>query len=125
MEIPSKLLCSFFESIQFNVGGGSTHLQAISAESRKYFRNAIAMSGSAVHFWSLSSIQNNIEYAFELASSWGKAPANLNELIDVLKTISADKFIEYSSLASKIGRIFEIPNGPVIEGKQHKQCQFH
>lgn len=83
------------------------------------------MSGSAVHFWSLSSVQNKIEYAYEMARTWAKPVANLNELIDVLKTISADKFIEYSSLASKIGRIFEIPNGPVIEGKQHKQYQFH
>lgn len=104
--------CSFIYK-----GSAATHHQVLSAESRKYFRNAIVMSGSAVHYWGISSLPNHIDLAVEMTSSWGVPKTHLNEIIDVLKSVPAEKFVEFSRLASTIQRTFAIPNGPVVESK--------
>lgn len=104
--------CVFSSS---DLGGSSTHLQMLSAESRNYFRNAIVMSGSALHYWALSSLPTHTSLAFDLASSWGKPQTNLAELVDLLKSVPAEQFIDISVF--KLGTTVELIFAPIVEGK--------
>lgn len=63
----------------------------MSAESRKYFRNAIPMSGSAENFWAMSKENNHLAMVIDLAEKLGEPKETYDELVEFLKSISVDK----------------------------------
>lgn len=94
-------------------GASSTHLQMLSAESRKYFRNAIAMSGSALHRWALSTMPTHTRLAFDMASRLGQPQANLTDLVDFLHSVPAEEFAKVSGFV--MAGTIEVPFAPVVE----------
>lgn len=75
-------------------GGASVNYQILSEESRKYFRNAIAMSGSVGNPWALPSEHDHAKIAFEIAEKLGKPQ---NSLVTFLKTTPADSLNKFST----------------------------
>lgn len=98
-------------------GGSSAHLHVLSAESRKYFRNAIAMSGSAVHFWAMTTAENHVNIAFEMAARFGQPQANVSDLVELLKSLPAKEFIEFTTTEWLQAGAFKFPICPLIESR--------
>lgn len=97
-------------------GGSSVHFHVLSAESRKCFRNAIAMSGVIDNYWAMSETNDHLELAHEIASDFGEPKKTDEELVEFLKSAPADKLSEYGTVVvSSI--LFKFPFGPVIESE--------
>lgn len=99
-----------------SVGGASTHFHILSAESRKYFRNAILMSGAADNYWATSDKNDHLELAHRIAEELGESKKAVDELVEVLKRAPAVKITEHSAVdISK--SLLEFSFTPVIECK--------
>ncbi|XP_055308597.1 esterase B1-like [Sitodiplosis mosellana] len=97
-----------------SAGGASIHFHMLSTESRKYFNNAISMSGVVDNYWALSESNNHLEIAHKIANDFDGPKNSTDELIAFLKTIPADEFISYSHLITST-RLIDIPFKPIIE----------
>lgn len=97
VNISSCSAAQYFLSVS-TLGASSAHLQMLSAESRRYFRNAILRSGSALHYWAMAPLQTHTELAFALASHWKRPQDNVAGLVDVLKSVSAKRFHSVSEV---------------------------
>lgn len=95
-------------------GGASTHFQILSAESRKYFRNAIPMSGSTEAWWALSN-DDHLQRAFNIAKELGEPKETKEQLIAFLKDVPADKLGPLAPIQTKESVLFELPLAPIIE----------
>lgn len=100
-----------------SAGGASTHFHIMSAESRKYYKNAIPMSGTVENYWAMSEHNDHVELAYQIAENLGQPKKNIEELINFLKSLPAEKFNEFSQITAR-GILFEIPFTPVIERKE-------
>lgn len=97
-----------------SAGGALTHFHVLSAESRKYFRNAIAMSGTVNNYWALSK-DDHLKRAFKIAEQLGEPKKTHDELIALLKTVPAEKLHSFAVIED-INNIFStIPLSPVVE----------
>lgn len=101
-----------------SAGGASAHLQMFSAESRKYFRNIISMSGTVDDYWALNKKSDHLDVAYEIAEDLDlEAKDTVDELIEVLKSAAADDIVSYGRLDGLMVRTFELEVGPIIESK--------
>lgn len=95
-------------------GSVSTHYQTLSAESRKYFRRSICMSGSAFLPYALSQKYNHLDRIYNLARILNKSIGNFDELVAFVNNVSATNIIEHTS-QREFGRTLFTDWGPVIE----------
>lgn len=93
------------------------HFHILSAESRKYFRNAIVMSGTADNFWAMSIEENHLKLAYEMAEELNKTANSFDELVGFLKEVSIDDIHIYALLMNVKNDVFRIKLAPVIESK--------
>lgn len=96
-------------------GGASVHYHILSAESRKYFRNAIPMSGAIANPWALQPKKDYLKSAFKIAEQLGKPQKSYDELVTFLKTIPADSFNRFCTLVSDDPVKIGLSLGPVVE----------
>lgn len=97
-----------------NAGSASTAFQILSAESRKYFRNAMCLSGSYFSYWGMSKKNDHLDLAYKIAEDLGEPQQSLSGLIKLLTSVSAKELSKYSTVNSTRGRL-EIDFAPVIE----------
>lgn len=90
----------------------------LSTESRKYFHNAISMSGVVENHWAWSENNNHLEFAHKMADDFNEPKNTTDELIAFLKTVPAEKFNAYSKLITST-QLIDVPFKPVIESKQN------
>lgn len=69
----------------------------LSPESRKYFNNAIVMSGTAFHYWAMSPYQTHVDVAHGMANKWNQSQHTLAGLVELLKNVPAQKLNEFST----------------------------
>lgn len=100
--------------ITYTTGGSSVHLHVLSAESRKYFRSAIPMSGTAYNYWSLSD-ENHLEHAHNIAKELGEPKKSDDELVEFFKKVPADKIRNYGKLNLLSQSLLAIPIAPIVE----------
>lgn len=87
----------------------------LSDESRKYFRNAIVMSGSVDNLWALQPAKDHLKSAFEMAKQLGKPQESYEDLVTFLKTAPADSFNPFCVLSFKNTVEIYTPFGPLLE----------
>lgn len=99
-----------------SAGGASTHFHMLSEESRKYFRNAIPMSGSVENMWALYEKSDHLKLAYKIAENYGEPKHTFDELVEFLKSVPASKISKNasSSISMRTGKL-EI--APVIESE--------
>lgn len=100
--------------IQFS-GGASVHFQILSPESRKYFRNAIVMSGSVGNPWALIGKKDHLKNVFNIAKKLGKPQKSYDELVKFLKATPADVFNQFSVLVPEDPVKLKLAFGPIVE----------
>lgn len=96
-------------------GGASINYQILSAESRKYFHNAIPMSGAVFNFWALFLVKNHLAEAHNIANELGEPKTTFEELVEFLKTVPAEKFKKFAISTPDKGVRFQLLYGPVVE----------
>lgn len=98
-----------------SAGGISAHFHVLSNESRQYFRNAIAMSGTANSIWSLSEVHNHTSMAFQIAAELNESKSTIEELIKYFKTIPAEQ-LKYTAMhEGTLYRTINFKFAPIIE----------
>lgn len=111
------------------LGGASTHLQVLSSESRKYFHNAIAMSGSAENFLSYGDENYIISSAYNIAKELDEPKNSVQELIDFFKTVPAKDIVYYCLTPSdhkvSIKRFVPIIESLFLNTKKNKLLKVH
>lgn len=105
--------------IAFQTGGVCTHFQILSEVSRKYFNKAILMSGNALLYSALSTVENHVEMAYNMAEKWKQPQHNLNDLVKLLKIVPAEHFVEFSALDLNGAATFKFPFAPILESMTH------
>lgn len=89
----------------------------LSPESRKYFCNAIAMSGSALHDWAMTTVESHVDVAFEITAHWGRPQADMAGLVELLKALPAEQFADFNPTEWTQENILNLPIGPTIESR--------
>lgn len=89
----------------------------LSSESRKYFRSAIPMSGSALNYWAMTENNDHLPLAYQIASDLGKPTDRFDELVDTLVSAEPDKLLKYASLFNDMDRSISLRFTPVVESK--------
>lgn len=102
-----------------SAGGASVHFQIFSAESRKYFRNAIPMSGSVDDFWASYGDNDHLAMAYKIAEELGDPKHSFKELVEFLKAVQVDKIAKYSGLNDFSRRTCQTVFSPIVESKMH------
>lgn len=97
------------------LGGASTHFQVLSNESRKYFRNAIVMSGTAENIWGISNEQNHIDLAHIMAKKIDEPNYSFDELVELLKTAPARDIVNSATYFEMFFGTIRLKFTPVIE----------
>lgn len=105
----------------FGVSAGSVaaHFQILSAESRKYFRNAILMSGVVDLYWAVNKRGDNLDLALKITEELDGPKQSASELIEFFKSVPAKKIREYGSRSGFYKRTLQSDFGPVIESKRN------
>lgn len=98
-----------------SAGSASTSLHMLSSESRKFFRNAIPMSGSPDNLWALSDKDNYLPTAYKIANDLGEPKKSFEELVEFLKSVPAARFAEFD--VSEEGRILNPKFRPIVESE--------
>lgn len=101
--------------LNYGLGGSSTHFHVLSAESRPYINNAISMSGSAFVPWAFSWYNDHVSNAYKIAEDLGQPKDSIDDLIEFLQSISAEKLIKYGSAMPGFVRTLRFPYAPVKE----------
>lgn len=96
------------------IGSAATHFHILSAESRKFFRNAVCMSGTVENFWAMATNNDNLNFAYRIAEELGEPKSDLANLLEFLHSIDAKKLNPYNIVNLTYGRI-EVVAAPVIE----------
>lgn len=87
-----------------------------SAESRKYFKNAIVMSGSVHSPWALqATTKDHLKSAFEMAKQLGKPQKSYEDLVAFLKAAPADSFNQFCVVIPESPVKLTLSFGPVVE----------
>lgn len=100
-----------------SAGGPSTHLHMLSSESRKYFRNAIPISGVADNYWGLNEKSDNLDYAHQIAAELDKPKKSTEELIEFFKSVPAEKLVPYGDVMGFMERTCNPVLKPVMESE--------
>lgn len=87
----------------------------LSEESRKYFRNAIAQSGSVGNPWGQPSEHDHVKKSFEIAEKLGKPQNSYDELVSFLKTTPADSLNQFNTILNPNAIQICFLFGPTIE----------
>lgn len=97
-----------------STGSINTNFHMLSKKSRKYFRNAILMSGTVDIVWALASngAKNQLSTAFMTARVLGKPQGTFEDLVSFFKTAPANIFSNYTT---DFARVFNITMAAVIE----------
>lgn len=95
-------------------GGASTHYHVLSKVSRKFFQNAIVLSGSTENVWAQSPYKNHVSLAHQIASDLGESKKSHEDLIAFFKTVPANKIQKYGAMTLS-HQDFRISYGPIIE----------
>lgn len=96
-------------------GGASVNYHILSPESRKYFRNAIAMSGSVENPWALLAEKNYLREAFKMAEKLDKPQKSYDDLVKFLKDAPADSFNQFNVLNFANPVELGVAFGPIVE----------
>lgn len=112
IQCKQKQIFYAFKSIP---GAASINYHILSTESRKYFRNAILMSGSVGNPWAIPSQHDHVKMAFEIAEKLDTPQKSYDELITFLKTTSAASLNQFSTINILNAVQFSIVFGPTIE----------
>lgn len=101
-------LCNFYflKNKKKILGGASTHFHILSPESRKYFRNALAMSGAIYDYFAMSEENSHVNAAYEIAKEMGQPQSTLEQLITFLKNATVDDLTKYSTCNPFYGLAF-------------------
>lgn len=97
-------------------GAVSVHFHMLSTESRKYFHNAIAMSGVIGNYWAMTENNDHLEIAHKIASDLDSLKKSQEELVAFLKSAPADKLSEYSTVIAPKA-ISLVAFTPVVESE--------
>lgn len=99
-----------------SAGAASAHFHVLSSESRKYFRNAALLSGTAENSWAIYEGKDHLELVHKIANQLsGKKPnRTLEELIKFMETVPAEKIVDFASIMKKTKSATYIP---VIESE--------
>lgn len=100
-----------------SAGAVLAHFQVFSSESRKYFRNAIIMSGVTENMWAISDSNELFKFAHKIAREAGSPQETVDGLINFFKTAPAEKIINYLNDPSYARRNPITIYAPVIERK--------
>lgn len=119
MRIATKVFLSFGIVILMSFfrvsGAASCNYHIVSAESRKYFQNAIPMSGSIENYWAMSPHKDPLEQAFQIARDLGKPQHSYEDLVAFLKAESADTLNRFSTIGFQKNALLHVEFGPVVE----------
>ncbi|XP_049947774.1 esterase FE4-like [Schistocerca serialis cubense] len=74
-----------------SAGGASIHYHLLSPQSKGLYKNAIAMSGSALNPWAFS--RNATDRAIRFAKHWGYTGGSTTDLVNFLKTANASTLV--------------------------------
>ncbi|XP_047106565.1 venom carboxylesterase-6-like [Schistocerca piceifrons] len=80
-----------------SAGGASIHYHVLSPMSKGLFKNAIAMSGSALNPWAFS--RNATDRAVRFAGTLGYTGTSSSDLVNFLKTVDANTLVLDASSA--------------------------
>lgn len=109
----NKRITIFGES----AGGSSVHFQVLSSESRKYFRNAIAMSGITKNLWAYSENEVPLNFAYGIADDLNAPQDSSQGLIELMKLIPAQILTLYGEQLTLYKRTVILELTPIIESK--------
>lgn len=86
-----------------SAGAASAHFHVLSSESRKYFRNAALLSGTAENLWAIYEGTDHLDLVHKLANQLsGKKPnRTFEELIEFMETVPAEKIVGLASIMKK------------------------
>lgn len=111
----STNLTNFFLFVK---GGASTHLHMLSAESRKYFQNAIPMSGTADNFWAISKENNHLALMRDVAKQAGEPKESFKQLIEFLKKVPTEILVE-NTPGINLDKTAQLFWTPIVESKKN------
>ncbi|XP_049855609.1 bile salt-activated lipase-like [Schistocerca gregaria] len=80
-----------------SAGGASVHYHVLSSSSKGLFKNAIAMSGSALNPWAFS--KNSTDRAIRYAKTLGYTGKSSNDLVDFLTTVDFGSLLSDETIA--------------------------
>lgn len=103
-----------------SAGGASTYFHMFSSESRKYFRNAIPMSGVAQNLWTMWD-KNQLTVAYKIAEESGQLLRSYDELINFYKTAPASTILANEPHQGWERRTLNPDLAPIIESKFEKK----
>lgn len=98
-----------------SAGGMLSHVHVLSSESRKYFHNAIVLSGSAESPWGFANQNDHLPFAYKIAQDLGKPQDSLQGLIEFFKSVPADAIVKYGDPSSLFTRTPVTTWAPIIE----------
>lgn len=102
----------------------SATYHVLSAESRRYLKHSIPMSGSTANVWAMAKETNNLKLAYRMAKEIGGTEVrSYAELIAFLKQVPAEELVPYNGDFSPIHDLVEIVFGPVVESMR-KICEI-
>lgn len=105
-------------SLGESAGGASTHFHVLSSESRKYFRNAIAMSGTANNYWAILPMgRDHLNLARKISKDMNKFKQSAEDLVELLKSAPAELLTTYATLDGIFQRTIKPELTAVIERK--------
>lgn len=81
-----------------SAGAASVHLQMLSSESRKYFRRAVPLSGTAFNYWAISEQNDHSALAHTIAKELGEPKQSIEQLVDFFKEVPSKNIVNYGSL---------------------------
>lgn len=86
----------------------------LSPESQKLFKDAIVISGTAEHFWSISEQNDHLQRMYNIAREMKQPKQTYEELVDFLKTVDPIELVRHSvSTVDPFDRTF-VPNWNIV-----------
>lgn len=99
-------------------GAASVHFQVLSAESRKYFQNAIMLSGTAFDYWAMSDDNDYFDIPYKVAEYLGKPTTQSDELVEILQSETPENLMEFTlAMTQPTTRTVKFLFAPCIERK--------
>lgn len=108
-------------------GGASTHFQVLSKRSRKYFKRAVCMSGTALTFFSVPYRINHRHRMLAFADKMGHKDKSTEGLKSFLMNVSVDAIVGQHSTTypQYLARLLTLDWTPVIESTNKSKNLFY
>lgn len=97
-------------------GGVSVGYHTMNQESRKYFKRALAISGSPITYFGELDSNNHTDLVIDIARRNGHQINNQIELLEYLKTVTSKEIFEDGPQAPPNQRIYGVAWAPIVEG---------